>query len=586
MGCLSLMILPALAFAQKNFPVLTPISPTGTPVGAAVTVTINGSGFLSDSTVLLNGTALATTYVSSARITAQVPSSLVAAAGAARMTVYNPGRGGGTSNALTFTIGSGTSAGQGTSTTPTPPAPLAISTTSVPSATVGTVYRTTLQASGGTPPYTWKLSSGALPAGVALVARTGAISGVPSAAGSYGFIAQVTDAASNTVSYTFSLAVAAAPASIGPIIPATLFGMHIVNNSHWPTVPIGALGKGTLVVWPYVEQTKGAFNWSNLDAWVGAAQSHGVSFFFSPEKVPPWAAADPTTCAPTYPGSSVIGCTSTVANIQDWDNYVTALVMRYRHRIQIYELWNEPDNGFTGTMADLVTLTTHEYNIIRAIDPAALILSPSATDNGIATSYLGNYFAAGGPAGVDGVSIHPYVGTAESAINYVNDMKATLANCGLSGKGIWDTEGSWGTASLTSDAQVAAVARLYLLFWSNGVQRFYWYAWDNSQWGTLWDATNGPHPAAMAYQQVYNWMAGASMSTPCSRSSDSTWTCGFARPGGYAALAVWNTATTEAYAPASNFKQYRDLSGNIVAIPAGSSVTIGPKPILLETSSP
>jgi hypothetical protein len=368
-------------------------------------------------------------------------------------------------------------------------------------------------------------------------------------------------------------------------IPATLFGMHTIQVSDWPTVSIGSQGKGTEVVWSYVEQAKGVFDWSNLDAWVSEAQGHGVSYFFSPEGVPPWAAADPDSCAPTYPGSSVTGCTSSVANIQDWDDYVTALVTRYKGKIQIYELWNEPDAGFTGTMADLVTLTTHEYNIIRAIDPAASILSPSPC---CLDSLLDNWLAAGGPTGVDGISFHAYPWNMpqapESVISYVNNIKGIAAKYGLSSKPIWDTEGSWGTASLTSAAQVAGVARLYLLLWANGVSRFYWYAWDNTAWGALWDATNGPHPAALAYQQVHNWMVGATMTTPCSANAASTWTCGFSRPGGHQAQAIWNASSTLPYTPPSSFTSYLDLAGNKHPIGRGS-LMIGAQPILLVTSS-
>jgi hypothetical protein len=368
-------------------------------------------------------------------------------------------------------------------------------------------------------------------------------------------------------------------------IPATLFGMHIGGQPHWPTVSIGALGKGPATLWPYVERTKGVFDWSNLDARVNKAQSHGVSYFFSPEKVPPWAAADLSSCAPTYAGSSVIGCTSMVTNIQDWDDYVTALVTRYKGRIQIYELWNEPNISFTGTMADLVTLTTHMYNIIRSIDHDAFILSPSPSTSGTGIgSYIDNYFAAGGPTGVDGISFHTYTATPEKVIAYVNNIKQIAAKHGLASKPLWNTEGSWGTASLTSDVQVAAVARFYLLQWSNGVSRFYWFAWDDPAWGTLWDPTHGPHPAAVAYQQVYDWMVGATMTSPCSVDATSTWTCGLNRPGGYQAQAIWNTATTSSYTPPSKFTRYSDLAGHTFPI-TGGSVMIGAKPILLETSA-
>ena len=74
------------------------------------------------------------------------------------------------------------------------PATLAVTTTSLPAGTAASPYpSTTLQASGGVPPYTWALASGSnLPAGLSLSA-SGAISGTPAAAGSYPLTFVVTD---------------------------------------------------------------------------------------------------------------------------------------------------------------------------------------------------------------------------------------------------------------------------------------------------------------------------------------------------------------------------------------------------------
>ena len=59
---------------------------------------------------------------------------------------------------------------------------LRVTTTALPSGQVGTAYSTTLAASGGTPPYQWSISSGALPPGLTLSASTGVISGTPTTA--------------------------------------------------------------------------------------------------------------------------------------------------------------------------------------------------------------------------------------------------------------------------------------------------------------------------------------------------------------------------------------------------------------------
>jgi hypothetical protein len=75
--------------------------------------------------------------------------------------------------------------------------PLAVTTTSPPPGTVGSLYSTTLAASGGTPPYSWTVASGSLPSGLSL-ASGGVISGTPSAAGTFSFTVEVTDSTTLT----------------------------------------------------------------------------------------------------------------------------------------------------------------------------------------------------------------------------------------------------------------------------------------------------------------------------------------------------------------------------------------------------
>jgi hypothetical protein len=60
-------------------------------------------------------------------------------------------------------------------------AQLTISTGSLPAGQVGTAYSATLQASGGSPPYTWSITNGSLPAGISLN-PSGAISGTATVA--------------------------------------------------------------------------------------------------------------------------------------------------------------------------------------------------------------------------------------------------------------------------------------------------------------------------------------------------------------------------------------------------------------------
>lgn len=81
------------------------INPSAAFVGsAALTMTVNGTGFVSSSAVLFNGTALATTYVSSIKLTAQVPANKMTAAGDFPIAVQNQPPGGGVSAPVVFKV--------------------------------------------------------------------------------------------------------------------------------------------------------------------------------------------------------------------------------------------------------------------------------------------------------------------------------------------------------------------------------------------------------------------------------------------------------------------------------------------------
>ena len=85
---------------------------------------------------------------------------------------------------------------------------LSVSTSSLPGGTTGAAYSQSLAATGGTPPYTWSLVSGALPGGLTLSAG-GSIAGTANAAGSFSFTVQVADSLAATATKKLSIAVAA-----------------------------------------------------------------------------------------------------------------------------------------------------------------------------------------------------------------------------------------------------------------------------------------------------------------------------------------------------------------------------------------
>ncbi len=84
--------------------------------------------------------------------------------------------------------------------------PLRFTTSFLQSATVGVNFFQTLFAAGGTPPYRFAVSGGSQAPGVTL-SPDGSIRGVPTTAGTFRFVVQLTDAAGGTIEGTYSLAV-------------------------------------------------------------------------------------------------------------------------------------------------------------------------------------------------------------------------------------------------------------------------------------------------------------------------------------------------------------------------------------------
>src|SRR5205807_2060667 len=103
-------------------------------------------------------------------------------------------------------------------TTPNPnpnptPGTLQMGPSSLPAATVGSAYFASVTASGGSSPYTFSISAGALPTGLSLNGSTGAISGTPTVAGTASFTVHASDSSSTaaTGNQQFSIVVSASP---------------------------------------------------------------------------------------------------------------------------------------------------------------------------------------------------------------------------------------------------------------------------------------------------------------------------------------------------------------------------------------
>lgn len=201
----------------------------------AFTLSVSGSSTLAVSTASLDGATLGAAYSNTLLATGgtspytwsvsvgSLPAglSLAASTGVISGTPTTPG-----TSSFTVKVTDNVAATATAALSITVSAGVTITTTSpLPAGTVGTTYTTVLAAAGGTSPYTWAVTSGTLPDGLAidpdgsLTGTAGQISGTPTTAGVSTFTATATDSAGGTpgtASAVFTLAVAASSAITAP----------------------------------------------------------------------------------------------------------------------------------------------------------------------------------------------------------------------------------------------------------------------------------------------------------------------------------------------------------------------------------
>ncbi len=115
-------------------------------------------------------------------------------------------------------------------------ATIAVNPATLPNGTVGTAYSQTITATGGTSPYMFAVTAGTLPTGLALTPG-GALSGTPTAAGTFNFTVTATDANGATGSRAYAVTINAA--NTAPTITA---------NPTAQTISAGGTGTSTITI--------------------------------------------------------------------------------------------------------------------------------------------------------------------------------------------------------------------------------------------------------------------------------------------------------------------------------------------------
>jgi hypothetical protein len=410
-----------------------------------------------------------------------------------------------------------------------------------------------------------------------------------------------------------AVVVAALATALLPAMPASaktvkydkrLFGVHDTDPTSWPAAPVGSLRLWDAgVTWRDLEVSPGVWDWSRLDAIVGAAEARGVEVTLVLGQTPDFH-DDPSSAGagPTY-----------MPNLSAWTNYVSTVAARYKGRIEAYQVWNEVNvvnywaQNAQNTPAKMGQLTSAAYGAIKAVDPSAIVVGPAfATRLSWQRTYLGTFYGQrvnGVPVWkrMDAIALNLYPlanGTPEASMKLLKGARTQLTRRGVpSNKPIWNTEVNYGLAtggsgasgSLSGSKQAAYVVRTYLLNAAQKIKRVHWYAWDRPQLGsTKMVLADGSTPtlAGKAFALAQSWMlrgklVGASKkAAPCAKDRRGTYTCIIKLKRGVKRV-YWNPSKRVKVATPSTAKYSVTLYGVRKRVKQGKNLRVDYKPVMV-----
>ena len=206
------------------------------------------------------------------------------------------------------------------------------------------------------------------------------------------------------------------------------------HNGHWN--------------WNVVEARKGEFDFTLPDADVAGAAANGIKILAVLGLTPDWAAVPPDNADAFKGGPNEWKELAwkycwRPGNLEDYRNYVTHLVGRYKGKGIYWEHYNEPDwhlpqtVGFAygGTTAQFVAQMKINAEVVRQLDPTAKLVFPGIACLPISDgNFVRDVIAMGGMKYVDIAAMHSYGG-----YPFFASQMDLFRQAGYKGE-IWQTE--------------------------------------------------------------------------------------------------------------------------------------------------
>jgi len=273
--------------------------------------------------------------------------------------------------------------------------------------------------------------------------------------------------------------------------------------------------------WADIAPKAGIWNFDRMGTFVHTANQHGAEVLYTLGSTPQWASERPDEPCPYGKG-----CGAEPVRMAHWEEYVRRVAQRYGNRISAYELWNEPnfldfsrDVGkpgfYTGSVANMVEMARIARQVLDTAAPSARLCTPGFVNG---PDRLDKFLADGGAQYVQAVCYHFYAEGSEHFIKQVNEVRAIMKRNGVAHLPLWNTETGVdtlvpgdppsGIAALSREEAVARLSQMLILGAASGIDRFYYYAWDNTRSGMVSPEgrTLAGHDAILKLQ---SWLLGA-----------------------------------------------------------------------------
>ncbi len=247
--------------------------------------------------------------------------------------------------------------------------------------------------------------------------------------------------------------------------------------------------------WSDIEPERGKYNWTVTDYVVGQIEKHHMRILpvlggggfqrrtthrWQIQVFPKWVLERAETMPSMNQMSASKGWKRVFPRIEDWKNYIKAVVSRYKGRITHYEVMNEPNLYLEPKQ--YVKYLKAAYEAAKSVDPQCKIVGFCSTGDlgGQLIKFIDECCKLGALKFCDIVSFHPYharlTGTPVSAQKMIHDLRKLLNEYGEGNKPLWNTELYYMSTKQQSgfDASIYkgdAIARRYLIDLGEGLRQ-------------------------------------------------------------------------------------------------------------------